>query len=201
MACVRHVKAVSKAASDDASHRTARALRASLYLLAYNMVEATARNAVCAVFDRLAEEKVSFDQVRDELRVLILKHVRKRKPSEMSDKLKVVATDIFAAAFSPDDLFSGNVDARKLKETANQVGYEAKVGSDGTSLLTIKNNRNDLAHGLKTFEEVGREVSMEDLRRHIVSSIWYMRGVVRNVSRFVGARNYLAANATKMGSN
>lgn len=196
IACVQHVQKVSETAIDDSAHQTARSLRATIYLVAYNMVEATARNAICAIFDHLHGEKVSFDAVRRELKELVLTQVRKKKPNDLASRLGAIAVDIVCAAFEPEELFAGNVDARKLRETAGQLGYESNVRSDGSALLTIKDHRNDLAHGIKTFADVGRDVSMQDLRKQVASAIWYMRGVIRNIAAFVDGKKYLASNSS-----
>jgi hypothetical protein len=179
------------------THQTVaeRALRAAVYLFVYNLVEATARSGVVAIVDKLKEERVSFNDTRAELRRLILRHLRKRAPENIEPLLTELEHDIFAQAFDPGILFSGNVDARSLRKMANHLGLDSDFRGPGDDLLIVKTKRNDLAHGNKTFSEVGREVSPEDLRRHVFSVIYYLRGFVGNVERFIVERQYLRESA------
>jgi hypothetical protein len=199
-AYLRHVRRVSEQAVTIKEHATAKALRAGAYLLTYNLVEATARNAMVAVHDRLETEGVSFDDLNLKLKQLILTQARQCKPDKLAMAFGSIATDIVAKVFDPDRLFSGNVDAQKLRESARQFGYHtnrsAITGVAAASLRIVKDHRNDLAHGNKTFTEVGRDVTVEDLCKHAVYTILYMREVLRNVEIYLKNREYLARVAS-----
>ena len=55
-------------------------LKAACYLLLYNLVESTMRNAVEAIFDELKTKGISFDDCRTELRQEILKNFKRLTP-------------------------------------------------------------------------------------------------------------------------
>jgi hypothetical protein len=191
---LRHVGNVSECARTEPEKAIARSLRAAAYLITYNLVEATARNAICAVFDKLKEESISFDRLTVQLKLLLLTHAKRRKPQKLVEEFANIATDIVVKVFEPDELFSGNVDARMLKDTAKRIGYRqnSTTGRAGPALLAVKSNRNDLAHGHKTFSDIGRDTTVADLRIHAARSILYMREVVLNIEKFVREREYLA---------
>jgi hypothetical protein len=98
-------------------------LRAAGYLLTYNLIEATARNAVTSVFDHLRNKVVTFDTLNSQLKCILLTHAQRRNPDELAEELQSIATDLVAKAFDSKRLFSGNVDARKLREMAEKVVY------------------------------------------------------------------------------
>ena len=81
-----------------------------------------------------------------------------------------------------------------MRRTAKQIGYKlnSTTRKAEPALLAVKNNRNDLAHGNKTFSEVGWDATVPDLRRHANQAILYMCEVMRNVERFVKNREYLS---------
>lgn len=192
---LRHVGSVSECARSEPEKAIARSLRAAAYLITYNLVEATARNAVRAVFDRLKDESISFDRLTVQLRLLLLTHAKRRNPQKLVEAFTDIATDIVVNVFDPGELFSGNVDARTLKNTAKKIGYRqnSTTGRSAPALLTVKNNRNDLAHGHKTFSDIGRDTTVSDLRIHAAQAIRYMCEVVRNIEKFVKDREYLAS--------
>lgn len=216
LACLRHVEMLegarlqrtielqdgSRVPSSVAINATARkALRASIYLLTYNMIEAIATKSVQAIFDHFASSKTSFDDVRDEVKLFILTQAKKQAPSKLAPQLVQLSTDILQFAFDAESLFSGNIDARRLRKTAGQLGYSERTLGRNDHLKLIKDNRNDLAHGDKTFVEIGRDVSINDLRSHVASAIWYMRSVLNNVSEYLQKQQYLAKHATRVGAN
>ena len=48
-------------------------LKANSFLLLYNLVESSMRNAVTAIFDELKNKKVSYNSVRIEIKKIVLK--------------------------------------------------------------------------------------------------------------------------------
>ena len=83
------------------------------------------------------------------------------------------------------------MDARELRETAKRMGVPDRVNRDGTRLLEIKRNRNDLAHGHKSFLEIGKDTSPDDLIGHVSEAFWYMRGVLGNFCDYLDQKKYL----------
>ena len=93
-------------------------LKASGFLLLYNLVEATMRNAIEAIFDELQSKGVSYDLVRPELKKIVLKNFKKRSLDKLFSSIKSISLDIIAVGFDEQELFSGNVDGRLIKDIA-----------------------------------------------------------------------------------
>ena len=58
-------------------------------------------------------------------------------------------------------------------------------------LLRIKTNRNDLAHGSKSFEEVGKDATADELlviRRRVIC---YLREILKNIETYISNEEYL----------
>ena len=92
-------------------------------------------------------------------------------------------------------MFSGNVDSRKIKDIADLYGFSYETDplktQNGNDLLRIKNNRNDLAHGFKSFEEVGRSTNTEELLEIKDRVINYLQGIVENIEEYILKQEYL----------
>ncbi|MBD1939433.1 MAE_28990/MAE_18760 family HEPN-like nuclease [Microcoleus sp. FACHB-68] len=170
-------------------------LKASGFLLLYNLVEATMRNAIQAIFDELQTQGVSYDQIRPELKRIVLKNLKKRDPDKIYLSITAISIDIIIAGFDKEDLFSGNLDCRKIRRTATEYGFShftdpTKTG-DGTDLLIIKSNRNDLAHGFKSFAEVGKDQTAEQLLEVKNKTIIYLRQILQNIEQYLSNQDYL----------
>jgi hypothetical protein len=170
-------------------------LKASGFLLLYNLVEATMRNVIEAIFDRLRNEGISYDQIRPELKKIVIRNLKKRNPDVISLSITAISVDIITAGFSKEDLFSGNIDGKKIRETATEYGFSyltdhEKTGS-GSDLLTVKANRNDLAHGIKSFAEVGRDQTTDELLEIKNKVIRYLKQILQNIETYLENAEYL----------
>jgi hypothetical protein len=174
-----------------------RTLKASGFLLLYNLVEATMRNAIEAIFDELKNEGVSYDRIRPKLKKIVLKNLKKRNIDDLHTSIIEVSMDIISASFDPQDLFSGNIDGRKIKETAIKYGFshvtDARKTGNGSDLLIVKMNRNDLAHGFKSFTEVGRDKTADELLAIDRKVVKYLRQILQNIEAYLENQEYLAA--------
>lgn len=170
-------------------------LKASGFLILYNLVESTMRNAIETIFEELRSKGISFDQVRPELKKIVLRNLQRRKPDKVLSKIVAISVDVITAGFDKEELFSGNIDGKLIKETANRYGFSfdtdhIKTGG-GHDLLTVKSNRNDLAHGIKSFAEVGRDKSMDDLFKIKRKVVKYLRQILQNIEAYLANREYL----------
>jgi len=174
----------------------AKTLKATGFLLLYNLIESTMRNAIETIFDELITKNISFDDVRDELKKIIIKNF---KDNQSTDRLlmniQTISVDIISASFDKQKLFSGNLDAKKIKETANMYGFSSqttpKKTQNGIDLLTVKTNRNDLAHGFKSFEEVGKDATADDLLKIQKRVVFYLREILQNIETYLSNEDYL----------
>ena len=183
-------------------------LKATGFLLLYNLVEATMRNAIETIFDELKTQRVSFDEVREEIKKIVIKNVRNETIQTENDLLlglRNISVDIISVTFdalmkkeNKRRLFSGNVDSREIKETAKIYGFSSTTNKektrDGIDLLNIKTNRNDLAHGFKSFEEVGKDATADELLEIQKRVICYLRGILENIESYLSNEKYLKVN-------
>ncbi|MGP1388005.1 MAG: MAE_28990/MAE_18760 family HEPN-like nuclease [Thainema sp.] len=175
-------------------------LKASAFLLLYNLIEATMRNAIEAIFDELRVRGVSYDRIRPELKKIVLKNLKKRNSDRLFSSINTIAVDIIAAGFDKSDLFSGNLDALKIRNTADEYGFShrtdyARTGN-GSDLLIVKTNRNDLAHGFKSFAEVGRDKTADELLEIKNKVIRYLKQILTNIDQYLSSQDYLDISNT-----
>jgi len=173
----------------------AKTLKANGFLLLYNLVESTMRNAIEAIFDEFKNQAISFDQLKPEIKMIVLQNLKNRSPKKIHLQINQISIDIITATFEREELFSGNVDARLIKEIAEKYGFSCKTEptktKDGQNLLVIKRNRNDLAHGVKSFEEVGRDQTIEELLEIKEEVIEYLRQILENIKTYLDNQEYL----------
>ena len=171
-------------------------LKANLFLLLYNLVESTVKNAIEAIFDEFKSHGVSFDDCRDEVRKIVLGNLKKRNVGKILPRLSTMSVDVVVATFIKDELFSGNVDGRRIREVATEYGFlTPKKKSD--LLLTVKTHRNDLAHGNKSFADVGRDFDIVRLKEIQAEVLVFLEELLKNVANYLVTRSYLAPKRSK----
>jgi hypothetical protein len=171
-------------------------LKSTGFLLLYNLIESTMRNTIETIFDDIKSQNASFDDMRDEIKKIIIQNFKNNKSTDnLLNDIQNISLDIISVSFDKEKLFSGNIDARKIKQTAEIYGFSYKTNAiktqDGNDLLKIKTNRNDLAHGFKSFEEIGREASADELLRIKKRVISYLREILQNIETYISKQEYL----------
>ena len=87
------------------------------------------------------------------------------------------------------------MDARLIKEIAEKYGFSYQTDfaktKNGQNLVVIKSNRNDLAHGIKSFEEVGRDKTIEELLKIKEEVVEYLRQILENIRDYLDNEEYL----------
>ena len=169
--------------------------KATAFLLLYNLVESTISNAIQSIYDELKSKSISYMKVRDDLKKISLKNFSRMNMDSLHTKIFDLSVDIITIGFRRRSLFSGNVDAKFIRKTAREYGFSHQTTyiktRNGESLFTIKNHRNDLAHGIKSFTEVGKEVGITQLGEVKDEVISYLEEILSNVDKYVGDEDYL----------
>ena len=171
-------------------------LKATGFLLLYNLIESTVRNGIEAIFDDMTNQSTSFDDLKKDIKKIVVKNFQKNKSSDnLINNIDCISFDIISASFDKQQLFAGNIDARKIKNTAEAYGFSHRTNTrktqDGNDLLKIKTNRNDLAHGFKSFSEVEKDATAEELLQIKERVICYLRDILGNIENYILEKKYL----------
>ena len=175
-------------------------LRASAYLMLYNLVEATMTNAIGAIHQHIADEQVGFDELKEDVRKIAIKGLRKavslETPSELFNVSVPISSALIWLGFDKKDLFSGNLDGRLIKDKAKEYGFQLinhdrAASRDGARLLNVKTKRNELAHGGISFEDCGQETSVDELVAIFDEIKIFIRAVLDGVSEYLATKSYL----------
>ena len=153
------------------------------------------RNAIEAIFEELKSRRVSFDSLRIEVKKIVLYNFKNRSPENVHSRITDISTDIIKAGFNRRKLFSGNVNREQITKTAREYGFSydtdhAKT-KHGENLDAVMENRNDLAHGNKSFADVGKEVTIEDILQIKDEVVEYLRQILINIENYLENQEYL----------
>jgi hypothetical protein len=177
-------------------------LKASAYLLLYNLVESSMRNAIEAIFAELKDQEIPFDNLTPKLKKIVIENIKdialKKRQNEddtVLEQIKNISLDIIWVGFNKEKALPGNLDGKSIKNTAEKYGFSYQTNpqetNNGRDLENIKNNRNDLAHGVKSFAEVGQGTTADELIEIKNKTINYLRQILQNIETYLVNREYL----------
>lgn len=168
---------------------------ANAYLLFYNLVESTIRNTIQEIYDHFKMNSISFDLLKPNIKKTILKGIKAKNSDKIVEQIETLAIDIVSTSFDPDKISDGNIDARKIRELAKNYCFSDTTDysrcKNGETLLEIKNKRNNLSHGIVSFSECGREVSLSDLNQAFNEASSFLEGIIENVRTYINTQSYL----------
>jgi hypothetical protein len=88
---------------------------------------------------------------------------------------------------------SGNLDAKKMRELASAYGFRENTliaKRRSKKLKVVKDRRNDLAHGRKSFAELSADDTLEDLEDTKKAVLVCLREFIRHVTQHVERKGY-----------
>lgn len=143
--------------------------KASSYLILYNLVEATVTAGVKSIYEKISDERLTFNDVMENLKKVWWQSKKESLASCSKNQLIDNIYGYYCSAHGADPLdfsdyvagVSGNLDAESIREVCRRYGISSV--RDGRDLGSIKIKRNWLAHGNKSFSDIGKDSTPSDL--------------------------------------
>lgn len=196
-------KKLPKVLVDDLSLKL---LKATSFLLLYNLIEATVRDAVESIWRAVEDSSSTALDLLPSLQDVWIMSEFKRKDafSAAPCTYRDVAIAILRGVADNDTpsvafrrvMAAGSIDNASIKKMCSSHGVKFKPPKNthgGDDLVAVKDRRNILAHGGQTFEEIGASYAVSDLKRIKVRAIGYLRQYVKKVDLYIATDAFKAA--------
>lgn len=179
-------------------------LRSTTYLILYNLIESTVYNSVISVFDEISDKGLKYFDIVEDVQKYWLnnlyKHDDKKKKETIIDTIMNVAIQIFNNTIvlaSNEINYGGSLDAQTIFATAKSMRIDMSnvhriydKHKHGHTLLEIKQKRNWLAHGEKSFIEVGSTCSYGQLEETKVIVLNFLGEFIKAVEYYIANQLY-----------
>lgn len=186
------------------SKDTQRILIANSFLILYNLIEATIRNSIVEIYDKIQEDAISYSQLSTSLKKIWIKNKTKNLKegnfniNTLQNNVECIINNVIdneIVFLTEDDIdISGNIDAEKIRALAKEIGFDKSSNEkNGLNLVTIKNKRNGLAHGNHTFYDVGKDFTVKDISSFKDEAFLYLNDVIANIEKFINEKKYKIA--------
>lgn len=188
---------LSSLEEQDTNQKLEQTLKASCFLLLYNLVESTLTQAITAIYDDFDEKNIEYLSIKETLQKRVIRNLinKRDRLDRLLDDIFMSKVNLLVSSFDEKTLFSGNVDAKRIREISQDYGFSlkniSKRAKGGKDLLTIKTNRNDLAHGTKSFSEIGRNYTVTELHEMKEAAFAYLDSILKNIESYIQKQEYL----------
>ncbi len=180
---------------EDIDIDTLHILKANGFILLYNLVESCISQAIEDIYQDAIENEHSYDELKEEIQTELLKYIKKKDVAELAKAMNSISVDIIKHYPARNDIFSGNLAAKEVKEIGKKYGFSvqtnARQTNNGANLVTIKAKRNDLAHGYISFKDCGKDFPITQVIEIKQESLLYIEQILINVATFIDDKKYL----------
>ena len=165
-------------------------LKSSVLLMTYNIVESTMTNLLQDMYDHMQSSGVTFDELNELLKIAVLGNSKRRNPKSLVDKMRDLKLDFVAAGFERSEAFSGNLDSKVIRELLVSLGIRRSHSYSEVALKKVREERDHLAHGVKSFSDCGRAYTVEELSLIYEKTAVLLGRVISDFEAFIDNKDY-----------
>lgn len=177
-------------------------LKASCCLILYNIVESTTTNCLNKIHERIIADNLYYSQLNVHIQKILLTYYENAScqnsdiTKNIDYKFELIELvenrrhiDItFLMLSQYYQMYSGNLDGKQIRNILKR--YDIIFETKCSQLKTIKDNRNKLAHGEMSFEEIGRELSVQQIVSLKDKIFEYLEGLIQKVEDYLSTKKY-----------
>lgn len=179
--------------------------KSNVSLMIYNIIEFTVSNLIEGIYDEIKKQHLSYNDVSASIKTLWRKTILKeasdpnasfntflRKNEEIIDAIISNSTIEMTARKT---ISGGNLDAEIIKDTFEAHGIKIVTSSPNYRpdiFRSIKDKRNNLAHGSVSFIEAVREESIQDIKRDKEIVILFLDELIAMMEEYITKREFIA---------
>lgn len=178
-------------------------LKANTLLMVYNLVESTVMGGILEIYDKVKQEGLTYAGVRKEIKDIWFSYKFRQVYDQQAHynsykgkALEIVNSILVGEVIELDrkaTAISGNLDAQQIRNVCSEHGiiFQPDAKSRGGIVLeTVKERRNDLAHGTLSFAECGRDYSIKDLGKIKDQAVLFLRGLLASMKQYYDEKQY-----------
>ncbi|MCP1620143.1 hypothetical protein FBY21_4786 [Pseudomonas sp. SLBN-26] len=174
-------------------------LKASFYLVIYNLVEATVREGIRSIYNKISDDGISFLELNEKLQEVWWHSHQESITATPRDSLISRVYEVYCLCRSDSSPgfqdfiagVSGNMDAEGVRSVCRKYGID--LISDGRDLQKVKEYRNWLSHGNKSFSEIGKDSTPSELKAVMDQVMIFLDQYVTNVTDYLDNSKYRLA--------
>ncbi|KAA8997653.1 hypothetical protein FJU30_17955 [Affinibrenneria salicis] len=173
-------------------------LKSTLHMLSYNLVECVTRGCIEAIYDHMHDNNVGYHDLIANLQKKTLNRIVIDYSNKIERLHMKIGGDILkkviSASFNVRKEFNGNITKSTIGDIKKRYGItipDAPECRNGVDLDTLKDIRNDLAHGNTEFSKQGAKDPVNDVLARVKNVNEYMKLLITATEDYLINQGYL----------
>lgn len=179
-----------------------RMLKANAVLIIYNLIEATIKNGLWELFENMKLDNLAYPALIKQIQLLWIDQRIKLEYNTRDETVNGQIMNVINAAMQQSLSYfqdkkqlkfdAGTLDVKGINLTFKRHGLAVISAHNliSESFSNIKKNRNNLAHGDKTFRDCGKDYSYRDLRIIKVHVERFLMKSLLSIKSFIDNKSY-----------
>jgi hypothetical protein len=190
---------------------TRHVLKASVFVHLYNLVESTVTECLSRVAQEIRDSGLTYRDINEDWQKCWLREIGQTaevvNPDVRLRALLRICNDVLRTTpiTVKPKISGGSLDDSRIERllgrhgvcfpisTKLQTAIKKHVVDDNGPLKLVRIRRNELAHGLSSFGDCGRSVSIRDLRDWTAVVLWYLKQLISEFDRHLKSNGFKAA--------
>ncbi len=182
---------------------TRHVMKATVFVHLYNLIESVVQRCLERVAQEIKDSGLTFNDVSIEWQRCWLREAGKTNESLNAEKRLKALLNMCGRLLGEHPITvqpklpTGSLDDVRIYEVLRYHGIKLTVSTalneavkrpvinENGPLKVVRRRRNDLAHGLASFGDCGRDVSISELRRWSAVVFWYLRQVIMHFGQHI----------------
>lgn len=196
------LKNIRKKQDNCLDSRIQKILKANTFLLLYNLIESTVKNALQYACQQIAKENIQYESLVEGLKkqwvnVHTRQHLQSPNDLKLKEGVKLIIDKTLDECIRFDNnykiKYQNNIDAQIMRQISRDFGFPLKFADSlkgGYRIEEIKDKRNFLAHGNITFSSCGQDLTLEDLTKYKNDTYKILNKFLSSIKTYLEKKQY-----------
>lgn len=176
-------------------------LKSNAIMLLYNLIEGVVAKSIEYMIDDMNDKNIKYNELKPFFKKIILKTSKKINKNDFKDInnnlvnfIDNIFDETFYFEFTKENKKiilqgGGNIDSQFIREKIMQ-SFQINFSSNEHILRQIKTDRNNLAHGSKSFSECSQDKTFREIKKYKTRVFRYLNKYVKAIEKYVEKQGY-----------
>ena len=174
-------------------------LKSQAILMMYNLIEGTVNKGLEYIFDTISNNNLKHHELNEHIRIIWMRYFKLHLDDGGQNRNRLIDFDIFMndsvdidikkfRKINPNYFSGGSLDSKEIKKILKKFFID--LDSSEYKLKEIKDNRNFLAHGEKSFTEVSQSETVLDIEETQNKVFVFLEKYIEEIEKYICEAKY-----------
>jgi len=174
-------------------------LKSQAILMMYNLIEGTVNKGLEYIFDSISNDNLKHNELSEHIKIIWMRYFKLHLDDEGHHQVRLTDFDTFLndsveidinkfRKSNPSYFSGGSLDSASIKKILKK--FSISLNSSEYLLKEIKDNRNFLAHGEKSFTEVSQSKTVSSIKNTQDKVFIFLESYIFEIQKYIDENKY-----------